>query len=97
MKKTISTKKKTSAKKSLMELAEHWKQLERKTAEQRKEAEAYYVGAQKGSFLYTEISERYLAKVVGYCGLDAFRYDKSIIHETEPLDVYREIKSRRET
>lgn len=43
-------------------------------------------------FLYTEISERYLVKVVDYCGLDADRYEKSVIHETEPLDVYREIK-----
>ncbi len=140
MKKTTSTtntKKKTSAKKSLTELAEHWKQLERKTAEQRKKAEAYYenilmepiveafiqnnrpqmaesvdclilsVGTsyeplvldimllepKRVLFLYTEISERYLAKVVEYCGLEASRYDKSMIHETEPLDVYREIKS----
>lgn len=29
-------------KKTLSELAEHWKQLERKTAEQRKEADTYY-------------------------------------------------------
>ena len=29
-------------KKDLSELAEHWKQLERKTAEQRREADAYY-------------------------------------------------------
>lgn len=43
-------------------------------------------------FLYTEISGRYLTKVVDYCGLDAARYEKSIIHETEPLDIYREIK-----
>lgn len=130
------TKKITAEKKSLTELAEHWKQLERKTAEQRKEADAYYehilmepivqtfiqnnhvqvtesveclilsVGTsyeplvldimllepQRVLFLYTEISERYLAKVVDYCGLDASRYEKSMIHETEPLDMYREIK-----
>ena len=136
MKKTTTTKKKTTEKKSLMELAEHWKQLERKTAEQRKKAEAYYenilmepiveafiqnnrmqvtenveclilsVGTsyeplvldimllepKRVLFLYTEISEQYLAKVVDYCGLDAARYEKSIIHETEPLDIYREIK-----
>lgn len=47
MKKTTNatgtnTKKKAVAKKSLTELAEHWKQLERKTAEQRKKADAYY-------------------------------------------------------
>ena len=39
---TTDTKRKQTGKKSLTELAEHWKQLERKTAEQRKEAEAYY-------------------------------------------------------
>lgn len=43
-------------------------------------------------FLYTEKSERYLDKVVKYCNLNAARYDKSIVHETEPLDIYREIK-----
>ncbi len=133
---TTDTKRKQTGKKSLTELAEHWKQLERKTAEQRKEAEAYYenilmepivetfiqnnrpqvtepveclilsVGTsyeplvldimllepKRGLFLYTEVSERYLAKVVDYCGLDAAGYEKSIIHETEPLDIYREIK-----
>ena len=30
------------SKKTLNELAEHWKQLERKTVEQRKKAETYY-------------------------------------------------------
>lgn len=128
--------KKTAEKKTLMELAEHWKQLERKTAEQRKKAEDYYenilmepivenfiannrhlvtekvqclilsVGTsyeplvldikllepEKVLFLYTEISEKYLEKVVEYCGLKAARYEKSLIHETEPLDMYREIK-----
>lgn len=133
---TANTKKEATEKKSLTELAEHWKQLARKTAEQRKKAEDYYenilmepivetfirnnraqvtesveclilsVGTsyeplvldimllepRRVLFLYTEISERYLAKVVDYCGLDADRYEKSVIHETEPLDVYREIK-----
>ena len=123
-------------KRTLAELAEHWKQLERKTAEQRKEADTYYetilmepivetfvqnnrrqvtepveclilsVGTsyeplvldikllkpERVLFLYTEISEKYLAKVVEYCGLSADRYEKSMIHETEPLDIYREIK-----
>lgn len=128
--------KKTTEKKSLGELAEHWKRLERKTAEQRKKAEDYYenilmepiveefivnnqamvtekveclilsVGTsyeplvldikllepEKVLFMYTEISEKYLEKVVEYCGLKATRYEKSLIHETEPLDIYREIK-----
>ncbi len=43
-------------------------------------------------FLYTEISERYLDKVVEYCGLGAARYEKSLVRETDPLDIYREIK-----
>lgn len=30
--------------------------------------------------------------MVEYCGLGADRYEKSMIHETEPLDIYREIK-----
>lgn len=128
--------KKTTEKKSLGELAEHWKRLERKTAEQRKKADDYYenilmepiveefirnnqaqarekveclilsVGTsyeplvldikllepEKVLFMYTEISEKYLEKVVEYCGLKAARYEKSLIHETEPLDIYREIK-----
>lgn len=128
--------KKEKEKKSLGELAEHWKRLERKTAEQRKKAEDYYetilmepiveafitnnrsqvtekveclilsVGTsyeplvldikllepEKVLFMYTEKSETYLEKVVEYCGLKATRYEKSLIHETEPLDIYREIK-----
>lgn len=39
---TANTKKEATEKKSLSELAEHWKQLARKTAEQRKKAEDYY-------------------------------------------------------
>lgn len=128
--------KKVTEKKTLGELAEHWKRLERKTAEQRKKAEDYYentlmepivekfiannqaqvtekveclilsVGTsyeplvldikllepKRVLFLYTEVSEKYLEKVVEYCGLKAARYEKSLIHETEPLDIYREIK-----
>lgn len=123
------------SKKTLNELAEHWKQLERKTVEQRKKAETYYenilmepiiqtfvennkaqaepvecmilsVGTsyeplvldiklmepRRVLFLYTEKSEQYLDKVVRYCGLNAARYEKSLVHETEPLDIYREIK-----
>lgn len=128
--------KKIKEKKSLMELAEQWKRLERKTAEQRKKAEDYYenilmepiveefiannqakvletveclilsVGTsyeplvldikllkpERVLFMYTKKSETYLEKVVEYCGLKAARYEKSLIHETEPLDIYREIK-----
>lgn len=43
-------------------------------------------------FLYTEKLEQYLDKVVKYCALNATRYEKSIVHETEPLDIYREIE-----
>mgnify|MGYP002512755518 CR=1 FL=1 len=121
--------------KSLNELAEYWKQLERKTAEQRQKAENYYestlmepiiqafvennreqaepveclilsvgtsyeplvldiklLSPRRILFLYTEKSERYLDKVVDYCKLNAARYEKSMVHETEPLDIYREIK-----
>lgn len=134
MKKT-NKKEETEPKKTLNELAEYWKQLERKTVEQRKKADTYYenilmepiiqafvdhnedeaepveylvlsVGTsyeplvldikllkpQRILFLYTEKSEVYLDKVVTYCGLNAARYEKSMIHETEPLDIYREIK-----
>lgn len=131
------TEKKENAgtKKSLSELAEHWKQLERKTVEQRQKADIYYenilmepiiqafaennkaqtepveclilsvgtsyeplvlniklLNPRRVLFLYTEKSEQYLDKVVKYCDLNAARYEKSIVHETEPLDIYREIK-----
>lgn len=126
---------KEAAKKSLKELAEDWKRLERQTAEQRLEADSYYenflmepiiqtfvenhadqktsveclilsvgtsyeplvlniklLAPQKILFLYTKASEEYLDKVVKYCDLNQARYKKSIVHETEPLDIYREIK-----
>lgn len=130
------TEKEITNRKNLAELAEHWKQLERKTIEQRKEADAYYenmlmepiveifiqnnkkqitdsveclilsvgtsyeplvldimlLNPKRVLFLYTEVSEQYLTKVVDYCSLNAAKYEKSVIHETEPLDVYREIK-----
>ena len=136
MRKATNMNNEGAEKKSLSELAEYWKQLERKTEEQRKKADTYYetilmepiveefirnnrsqsdetveclilsVGTsyeplvldimllepEKVLFLYTEISEYYLAKVVKYCGLDAVGYEKSMIHETEPLDIYRGIK-----
>lgn len=124
-----------TVKESLSELAEYWKQLERKTVEQRQKADAYYENILMGPiiqafiennrtqeepveclilsvgtsyeplvlnikllnprrvlFLYTEKSEKYLDKVVKYCDLNAARYEKSIVLETEPLDIYREIK-----
>lgn len=131
-----SKKNETITREHLYELAEHWKQLERKTVEQRQKAEAYYenilmepivqtfvennrfditepvdclilsVGTsyeplvldirllepRRVLFLYTKISEKYLDKVVEYCGLNAARYEKSLVQETEPLDIYREIK-----
>lgn len=134
MKKT-EDKETKATKKSLSELAEHWKQLERKTVEQRQKADIYYenilmepiiqtfiennkaqiepveclilsvgtsyeplvldiklLNPRRVLFLYTEKSEQYLDKVVKYCALNAARYEKSIVHETEPLDIYREIK-----
>ena len=136
MRKATNMNNEGAEKKSLSELAEYWKQLERKTEEQRKKADTYYetilmepiveefirnnrsqsdetveclilsVGTsyeplvldimllepEKVLFLYTEISEYYLAKVVKYCGLDAVGYEKSMIHEIEPLHIYRGIK-----
>ena len=44
-------------------------------------------------FLYTEKTECTLGKIVKYCQLDAIRYSKSEVNETDPLDIYREIKS----
>lgn len=44
-------------------------------------------------FLYTEKTEYVLNKVVNYCHLEAVRYSKREVKETDPLDIYREIKS----
>lgn len=44
-------------------------------------------------FLCTEKTEGTLNKIVDYCGLDASTYSKREVHETDPLDVYREIKA----
>lgn len=44
-------------------------------------------------FLYTEKTEETLSKVVRYCGLDAAVFSKRKVKETDPLDIYREIKS----
>ena len=44
-------------------------------------------------FLYTERTECILEKIVKYCQLDAMRYAKREVNETDPLDIYREIKA----
>ena len=44
-------------------------------------------------FLYTEKTECILEKIVKYCRLDAMRYSKREVNETDPLDIYREIKA----
>ena len=43
-------------------------------------------------FLYTEKSEQILDKVVDFCGLKLSRLEKSRVNETNPTDIYREIK-----
>ena len=43
-------------------------------------------------FLYTDISEKTLAKIVDYCRLAADQYEKSRVDESDPLTIYREIK-----
>lgn len=43
-------------------------------------------------FLYTEKSETILNKIVTYCKLLPNMYEKSRVSETDPLDIYREIK-----
>lgn len=44
-------------------------------------------------FLSTEQSERIIEKIVSYCGLKAYQYEKRRVNETDPLDIYREIKN----
>lgn len=43
-------------------------------------------------FLYTEQTEKILNKIVQYCALEPDAYEKSKVSETDPLDIYREIK-----
>lgn len=43
-------------------------------------------------FLYTEESHDTMAKVIEYCVLSPTRYDKSIVSEVDPMDIYREIR-----
>ncbi|MCC8150318.1 MAG: TIGR02710 family CRISPR-associated CARF protein [Lachnospiraceae bacterium] len=44
-------------------------------------------------FLYTKKTEYVLEKIVKYCRLDAMRFSKREVNETDPLDIYREIKA----
>jgi len=43
-------------------------------------------------FLYTDVTEEILNKIVKYCTLDMTRFQKKRVHETDPTDIYREIK-----
>lgn len=43
-------------------------------------------------FLYTEVTESVLNKIVKYCDLDMTQFQKFKVHETNPIDIYREIK-----
>lgn len=43
-------------------------------------------------FLYTEKSHRTMSKVIEYCKLNPMQYDKSMVSEVDPMDIYREIK-----
>ena len=121
---------------NLREKTEEWKQLERKTLEQRKLAETFYdenlmdlitedfiernkdlvfeevrylvvsVGTsyepialsirlfqpERILFLCTRISEPVLEKIVGFCNLKAYQFERRLVNETDPLDIYHEIK-----
>ena len=48
---------------------------------------------QKILFLYTKATEHIIDKIVKYCKLDNINFDKSEVHETNPLDIYKEIKN----
>ncbi len=120
----------------LQKVTKEWMELERKTLEQRKEAERYYdeklmdlirkdyiarnkdeirikvdclivsVGTsyepivlnisllkpRKIMFLYTEKSEVTLDKSVDYCGLKPSEYEKRLVNEIDPIDIYQKIK-----
>lgn len=123
-------------KKDLKKMTQEWMQLERKTLEQRKQADEFYenklmklieeefirnnkkmvvekvhylvisVGTSyepivlnirlfapgRILFLYTEQTEKILNKIVKYCMLEPDMYEKRKVSETDPLDIYREIK-----
>ncbi len=120
----------------LKNMTEEWMALERKTLEQRKEAEKFYesnlmklitddyiernkdkvfedvkylvvsVGTsyepivlninlfnpERVMFLHTKKTEHVLNKIVSNCNLSANCYEKRQVSETNPLDIYREIK-----
>lgn len=122
--------------KKLKEKTKEWMALERKTLEQRREADLYYdtnlmklieedfiernrntvtekvrhlvvsVGTsyepivlniallkpEKILFLYTDVSEKTLDKVVDYIGLRPSMYEKSRVNEIDPIDIYGEVK-----
>ena len=121
---------------NLLQKTQEWMQLERKTLEQRQQAEVFYennlmklieedfivrnkekvvetvdylvmsVGTsyepivlniqlfqpKRILFLYTGQTEKTLGKIVKYCQLEPMVYEKSRVSETNPLDIYREIK-----
>lgn len=43
-------------------------------------------------FLYTEKSAGILDKIVDFCELSTTEYEKSLVNEVNPIDIYREIK-----
>ncbi len=123
-------------KKELKKMTQEWMQLERKTLEQRRQADEFYenklmelieeefikknkkqiyekaeyfvmsVGTsyepivlniklfspKRILFLYTDLTEKVLNKIVQHCALQPDMYEKSRVSETDPLDIYREIK-----
>ena len=122
--------------KELQKVTKEWMKLERKTLEQRQEADRYYdenlmdlikedyiarnkkrirekadylivsVGTsyepivlnislltpKKVMFLYTEKSVATLDKSAGYCGLKPSQYEKCLVNEIDPTDIYQKIK-----
>ena len=122
--------------KELQKVTKEWMKLERKTLEQRKEADRYYdehlmdliredyivrnkdkvqedaeylvvsVGTsyepivlnisllkpRKIMFLYTEKSAAMLDKSVEYCGLKPSQYEKRMVNEIDPTDIYQRVK-----
>lgn len=120
----------------LQKITNEWMSLERKTLQQRKEADQFYdenlmelieeefiknnkeklteqvdyliisVGTsyeplvlsirlfrpKRILFLYTNVTETVLNKIVSYCGLEVSSFQKCRVHETNPIDIYREIK-----
>lgn len=123
-------------KKNLMEATQEWMRLERKTLEQRRQADEFYddmllplvekdylkrnqgkvyekaecfiasVGTsyepivlnvklfspEKILFLHTEQTESTLNKIVKYCELEADRYEKRKVGETNPLAVFGDLE-----